>query len=583
MPYVTLNSKDGYEGPACVEVAISVPLDADQSNNVRSKSFFVGELQPYDGYTGSCWTYVLIPGVPTPIDEGPYRIYVGFQGPGGPVDIQAVRRSDGATWTGAVPVGEMRFFDSAHLGILLRGSVNHKADLAIVTDNVTAISLEEKHIAVCEGGQAVYTVKKLDDHFRRQPAVFGIPSEWNPAWAKIDPWTYQLSLVPLRGTAGFHEFWIGDVSWSATASSIFRYGDGSAVRAKLTVLPDNPPETRINTGSEGTISAGAAAFTWTGTDDWTASGNLEYAHRLDPLEPDFGPFSASVSVTYSDLSERQYTFYVKARDNAVQEDESPAERSFSIDINRSPSTPVNEYPAPTQSSVGTTPILMGSAFEDSDTTDSHTASQFHLWLDGGSAGLPSWDSDPLVNGVTSALVPEAAGLSYNTKYWWQCRYQDNNGAWGPWSGETSFVTQGLPPEVVVFELGGGETPNNQSIPIDFGTAPVNQPGPSKTLTIHNQGEETLFLGLVTIPDGFSVIQPQETALGAEETTTFEVALLTDTEGTFSGDVIFRNNDSDEDPYNFSVYGEVIPIPTCEITVSGCYGFGNRTYFRRPHG
>jgi len=98
-----------------------------------------------------------------------------------------------------------------------------------------------------------------------------------------------------------------------------------------TVAPETtPPQTTLTGGPLGTITETSATFTFTGSDNITPIGNLVYASRLDSLEPSFSSFSSSTSRTFSNLALGDYTFHVKARDQAGNQDPSPATRSFSI-------------------------------------------------------------------------------------------------------------------------------------------------------------------------------------------------------------------------------------------------------------
>jgi len=93
-----------------------------------------------------------------------------------------------------------------------------------------------------------------------------------------------------------------------------------------------PPETTITSGPTGTIAVNSATFTWTGTDNLTAVGNLTFAYRLHPLEPNFSAFTSATSRTYTGLANGSYTLYVKARDEIGNEDASPASRGFTVTL-----------------------------------------------------------------------------------------------------------------------------------------------------------------------------------------------------------------------------------------------------------
>lgn len=104
---------------------------------------------------------------------------------------------------------------------------------------------------------------------------------------------------------------------------------GNFASASTTFTVDiTPPDTQITAGPQGTISATSALFTFTGTDNLTLSGDLQFSWHLDggPLSP----FSPQTQVSLSSLSPGPHTFEVKARDLAGNEDPTPATRSFTI-------------------------------------------------------------------------------------------------------------------------------------------------------------------------------------------------------------------------------------------------------------
>ena len=106
--------------------------------------------------------------------------------------------------------------------------------------------------------------------------------------------------------------------------------DQDGLRAIYPATDATPPDTTILTGPTGTIGTTSATFTWTGSDDQTPAGSLLFATRLAPVEADFSAFGATTSQTYSGLGAGSYTFYVKARDQAGNEDPTPASQGFTV-------------------------------------------------------------------------------------------------------------------------------------------------------------------------------------------------------------------------------------------------------------
>jgi M6 family metalloprotease-like protein len=92
------------------------------------------------------------------------------------------------------------------------------------------------------------------------------------------------------------------------------------------------PDTSITSGPTGTITVNSATFNWTGSENVTAAANLVYTYRLDPIEPSFSAFGSATSKSYTNLANGNYTFYVKARDQAGNEDTTPATQGFTLSV-----------------------------------------------------------------------------------------------------------------------------------------------------------------------------------------------------------------------------------------------------------
>ncbi len=94
------------------------------------------------------------------------------------------------------------------------------------------------------------------------------------------------------------------------------------------------PSTTLTTGPQGTIDTTDATFSWTGSDNVTPKGSLLYAYRLHPLQPSFSTYGSSTTATYTALANGSYTFYVKARDQAGNQDATPASLAFAVSVQR---------------------------------------------------------------------------------------------------------------------------------------------------------------------------------------------------------------------------------------------------------
>ena len=104
------------------------------------------------------------------------------------------------------------------------------------------------------------------------------------------------------------------------------------INAGPEIIDNLPPNTNITAGPTGTTTVRTASFTWSGNDNITPTAGLVYASRLHPLETDFSAFGSETTKSYSNLANGNYTFHVKARDQAGNEDTTPATRAFAVDV-----------------------------------------------------------------------------------------------------------------------------------------------------------------------------------------------------------------------------------------------------------
>jgi hypothetical protein len=181
--------------------------------------------------------------------------------------------------------------------------------------------------------------------------------------------------------------------------------------------PDTtPPTTTINTGPTGTIAVTSATFTWIGADNVTPVASLVYAFRLAPLEPSFSAFGPATSKSYTGLANGSYTFFVKARDAAGNEDATPASQSFTVNIpDTTPPTVTITTPTTAATySTSSSPLTLGGTAADNvgvtqvtwanDRGGSGTATGTTSWTAGGIA----------LQGGTNILTVTARDAAGNT-------------------------------------------------------------------------------------------------------------------------------------------------------------------------
>ena len=95
------------------------------------------------------------------------------------------------------------------------------------------------------------------------------------------------------------------------------------------LVDSKSPETYIISGPSGTVNTGNVTFEWTASDDISATSNLVYSYILERYDNTWSNWSAETSKSYS-LPNGEYIFKVKAKDEAENEDGTPAERRFIV-------------------------------------------------------------------------------------------------------------------------------------------------------------------------------------------------------------------------------------------------------------
>jgi hypothetical protein len=110
------------------------------------------------------------------------------------------------------------------------------------------------------------------------------------------------------------------------------------------------------------------------------------------------------------------------------------------------------------------------------------------------------------------------------------------------------------PEIRVSAPGGSNVADNSGS-VNFGTTSAGAPI-TQVFTITNDGTAPLSLGTVMVPAGFTVTGQPAATLAAGASTTVTVRLDAAAQGTYSGTLSFTTNDTDENPFNFAISGQV---------------------------
>lgn len=117
--------------------------------------------------------------------------------------------------------------------------------------------------------------------------------------------------------------------------------------------------------------------------------------------------------------------------------------------NTPPATPTNVSPANNATNQPTTVSLTASAFSDSDSGDTQSASEWIVRKSSDSSVVI--DTGELTDSA-SFTTYSATGLAQNTGYDWQVRYKDSHGAWSEYSSATHFTTVVPTPPAVPVKL-----------------------------------------------------------------------------------------------------------------------------------
>jgi hypothetical protein len=113
------------------------------------------------------------------------------------------------------------------------------------------------------------------------------------------------------------------------------------------------------------------------------------------------------------------------------------------------------------------------------------------------------------------------------------------------------------PEIAVL---AGKTAITQDGSYDFGTTSYANPV-SIVFTLDNsEGQGTLLVGGLTLPAGFALLGNFPVGVGPRGKATFTVQQTATAPGDYSGTLSFVTNDTDENPYRFTLRGKVTKAP-----------------------
>ncbi|MBR08745.1 MAG: hypothetical protein CMP48_13840, partial [Rickettsiales bacterium] len=124
------------------------------------------------------------------------------------------------------------------------------------------------------------------------------------------------------------------------------------------------------------------------------------------------------------------------------------------------------------------------------------------------------------------------------------------------------------PEITVYNGADNTAPeltDAQVGIVDFGTE-IQGSDITQTFSIENVGTLDLTISSITVDDASFSINSSISTIAAGATETFTITLSGASIGSFSGEVSIGSNDTDENPFTFSVSGEIVEPPAPEIDI-----------------
>jgi len=152
---------------------------------------------------------------------------------------------------------------------------------------------------------------------------------------KLDNWP---EIYTIGNNTTYYNLPTGNHSFSVTAEDNDGERDPTpafkSFRIENNTQDNISPNTSITSGPTGTIDYDDVSFGWNGSDNQTTLEDLVFSYFLEGTDDNYGPWTSSTQKSYDNLQEGPYTFYVKSKDLAGNVDQSPASRSFTIDIDQ---------------------------------------------------------------------------------------------------------------------------------------------------------------------------------------------------------------------------------------------------------
>lgn len=123
----------------------------------------------------------------------------------------------------------------------------------------------------------------------------------------------------------------------------------------------------------------------------------------------------------------------------------------------------------------------------------------------------------------------------------------------PFNFTISGTVTDMPAEITV--MNGAAELTSGSSSVDFGSTLVGSPV-TQSFTIRNEGSAALNLGALSLPAGYTRVGSYAASVAGGGSTTITVRLNASATGTYTGDFSLVSDDADENPFTFTLNGEV---------------------------
>jgi hypothetical protein len=112
--------------------------------------------------------------------------------------------------------------------------------------------------------------------------------------------------------------------------------------------------------------------------------------------------------------------------------------------------------------------------------------------------------------------------------------------------------------------GSAQVQSGQTPAIEFGSYATGQPSDAYDFLLRNDGEQTLTITSITLPDGFALSGSAPASLAPGAAVPLTLQLLTNAAGTFSGNATIVSNDPDYPAFALAIHGSVVdPTPNLQ--------------------